>query len=349
LNVIWIFIMLHTSSFKRRQMGALAWGAFWVTASAFCLSPKLAQAQTQTSSASYPTTPIRLVVPFPAGGATDIFARTLSQKLGEKIGSSVVVDNKPGAGGTLGSDLVAKSVADGYTILLATSSTHSIGPNLNPRMPYDAVRDFTPIAQVGNAPSIMLVPNSSPAKTIQEWIELAKKNPGKLNYASSGNGTIVQLTAELFKSQAGLFVVHIPYKGTALAMPDLISGKVDVLFDSLPTGLPHVKDGRLRALGVTSAQRTSMAPGLPAIAEVLPGYESTTWFGLFGPQGMRPEIVARVNTAALQALADPEVKDKLQRLGIEAVGTSPTQFTAMLAAESAKWKKIITERKITLD
>ena len=341
--------MLHTSSFKRRQMGALAWGAFWVTASAFCLSPKLAQAQTQTSSASYPTKPIRLVVPFPAGGATDIFARTLSQKLGEKIGSSVVVDNKPGAGGTLGSDLVAKSVADGYTILLATSSTHSIGPNLNPRMPYDAVRDFTPIAQVGNAPSIMLVPNSSPAKTIQEWIELAKKNPGKLNYASSGNGTIVQLTAELFKSQAGLFVVHIPYKGTALAMPDLISGKVDVLFDSLPTGLPHVKDGRLRALGVTSAQRTSMAPGLPAIAEVLPGYESTTWFGLFGPQGMRPEIVARVNTAALQALADPEVKDKLQRLGIEAVGTSPTQFTAMLAAESTKWKKIITERKITLD
>ena len=341
--------MLHTSRFKRRHMGALAWGAFWVTASASCLSPKLAQAQTQTSSASYPTKPIRLVVPFPAGGATDIFARTLSQKLGEKIGSSVVVDNKPGAGGTLGSDLVAKSVADGYTILLATSSTHSIGPNLNPRMPYDAVRDFTPIAQVGNAPSIMLVPNSSPAKTIQEWIELAKKNPGKLNYASSGNGTIVQLTAELFKSQAGLFVVHIPYKGTALAMPDLISGKVDVLFDSLPTGLPHVKDGRLRALGVTSAQRTSMAPGLPAIAEVLPGYESTTWFGLFGPQGMRPEIVARVNTAALQALADPEVKDKLQRLGIEAVGTSPTQFTAMLAAESAKWKKIITERKITLD
>jgi tripartite-type tricarboxylate transporter receptor subunit TctC len=244
---------------------------------------------------------------------------------------------------------VAKSAPDGYTLLLATSSTHSIGPNLNPKMPYDAVRDFTPIGQVGNAPSIMLVPNSSPAKTIQEWIELAKKNPGRLNYASSGNGTIVQLTAELFKSQAGLFVVHIPYKGTALAMPDLISGKVDVLFDSLPTGLPHVKDGRLRALGVTSAQRTNMAPGLPAISEVLPGYESTTWFGLFGPQGMRPDLVSRVNTAAIQALSDPEVKDKLQRLGIEAIGTSPAQFTTMLAAESAKWKKIITERKITLD
>jgi tripartite-type tricarboxylate transporter receptor subunit TctC len=244
---------------------------------------------------------------------------------------------------------VAKSPADGYTLLLATSSTHSIGPNLNPKMPYDAVRDFTPIGQVGNAPSIMLVPNSSPAKTIQEWIDFAKKNPGRLNYASSGNGTIVQLTAELFKAQAGLFVVHIPYKGTALAMPDLISGKIDVLFDSLPTGLPHVKDGRLRALGVTSAQRTSMAPGLPAISEVLPGYESTTWFGLFGPAGVRPEIVNRVNAAALQALADPEVKDKLLRLGIEPIGTSPTQFASMLTTESAKWKKIITERKITLD
>ena len=303
----------------------------------------------QTTSMAYPTKPIRLVVPFPAGGATDIFARTLSQKLAEKIGSAVVVENKPGAGGTLGSDLVAKSPADGYTLLLATSSTHSIGPNLNPKMPYDAVRDFTPIAQVGNAPSIMLVPNSSPAKTIQEWIDYAKKNPGRLNYASSGNGTIVQLTAELFKSQAGLYVVHIPYKGTALAMPDLISGKIDVLFDSLPTGLPHVKEGRLRALGVTSAQRTSMAPGLPAIAEVLPGYESNTWFGLFGPAGVRPEIVNRVNAAALQALADPEVKDKLLRLGIEPIGSSPMQFATMLSAESAKWKKIISERKITLD
>jgi tripartite-type tricarboxylate transporter receptor subunit TctC len=308
-----------------------------------------AAANAQTTTIAYPTKPIRLVVPFPAGGATDIFARTLSQKLAEKIGSAVVVENKPGAGGTLGSDLVAKSPADGYTLLLATSSTHSIGPNLNPKMPYDAVRDFTPIAQVGNAPSIMLVPNSSPAKTIQEWIDYAKKNPGRLNYASSGNGTIVQLTAELFKSQAGLYVVHIPYKGTALAMPDLISGKIDVLFDSLPTGLPHVKEGRLRALGVTSAQRTSMAPGLPAIAEVLPGYESNTWFGLFGPAGVRPEIMNRVNAAALQALADPEVKDKLLRLGIEPIGTSPMQFATMLSAESAKWKKIISERKITLD
>ena len=298
---------------------------------------------------AYPGKPIRLVVPFPAGGATDIFARTLSQKLAEKIGATLVVDNKPGAGGTLGSDMVAKAAPDGYTLLLATSSTHSIGPNLNPKMPYDAVRDFTPIGQVGLAPSIMLVPNSSPAHTVQEWIDYARKNPGRLNYASSGNGTIVQLTAELFKAQAGLFVVHIPYKGTALAMPDLISGKVDVLFDSLPTGLPHVRDGRLRALGVTTAQRTPLAPGVPSISEVLPGYESTTWFGLFGPQGLRPELVSRINTAANQALKDPEVAEKLQRLGIEALGGTPAQFTTMLASESAKWKKIINERKISLD
>ncbi|MEY3611641.1 MAG: hypothetical protein RJB14_1363 [Pseudomonadota bacterium] len=303
----------------------------------------LAQAQ------SYPTKAVRLIVPFPAGGATDLFARTLSQKISEKLGQPLVVENRPGAGGTLGSDLAAKAQPDGYTLLLSTSSTHSIGPNLNPRMPYDAVRDFTPIGQLGNAPSIMLVPNNSPAKTVKEWIDYAKKNPGRLNYASSGPGTIVQLSAELFKAQADVFVVHIPYKGTALAIPDLITGKVDVLFDSLPTGLPHVRDGRLRALGVTSAKPTAMAPGLPAIAEVLPGYESTTWFGLFGPKNLPPEVVSRVNMAANQVLSDPEVVDKLLRLGIEPVGGTSAQFTAMLAKESAKWKKIITERKITLE
>jgi tripartite-type tricarboxylate transporter receptor subunit TctC len=332
------FVLQRIASMKKRHflsglcVAALAFG-----------SGGMAQAQ------SYPVKPVRLIVPFPAGGATDLFARTLSQKLGEKMGTTLVVENRPGAGGTLGSDLAAKASPDGYTLLLSTSSTHSIGPNLNPRMPYDAVKDFTPISQVGNAPSIMLVPNSSPAKTVKEWIEYAQKNPGRLNYASSGNGTIVQLTAELFKAQANLFVVHIPYKGTALAIPDLVSGKVDVLFDSLPTGLPHVRDGRLRALGVTSLKATPLAPGVPPIADVLPGYESTTWFGLFGPKGLPPEVVARVNTAANQVLQDPEVIDKLQRFGIEPVGGTPAQFTSMLAKESAKWKKTITERKITLD
>ena len=324
---------------KKRHL--IAWGAAVCAAASLVLPAAHAQ--------TYPTKPIRLIVPFPAGGATDLFARSLSQKLGERLGQSVVIDNKPGAGGTLGSDLAAKAPADGYTLLLSTTSTHSIGPNLNPKIPYDAMRDFTPIGQVGNAPSIMLVPNSSPAKTVKEWIDYARQNPGRLNYASSGNGTIVQLTAELFKSQANLFVVHIPYKGTALAIPDLVSGKVDVLFDSLPTGLPHVKDGRLRALGVTSAKRTPLAPDLPPISDVLPGYESTTWFGLFGPKGLPADVVTRVNTAANQVLKDPEVIDKLTRLGIEPVGGTPAQFTAMLNTELAKWKKIINERKITLD
>ncbi|MEY2811004.1 MAG: hypothetical protein RLZ66_2515 [Pseudomonadota bacterium] len=297
----------------------------------------------------YPTKPVRLLVPFPAGGATDIFARALSQKLPDKLGAQVVVENRPGAGGSLGSDLAAKAPADGYTLLLATTSTHTIGPAFNPRLPYDAVRDFTPIVHVGNAPSIMLVPNNSPAKTVQEWIAYARANPGRLNYASSGNGTIVQLTAELFKAQAGLFVVHIPYKGTALAIPDLVSGKLDVLFDSLPSGIPHVRDGRLRALGVTTAKRTPLASDLPAIAEVLPGYESNTWFGLYGPRGLPADIVAKVNAAVNQTLMDPEVKDKLFRLGIEPVGGTPAAFSAMLSQESAKWRQIIVDRKITAD
>ena len=305
--------------------------------------PALAQAQ------AFPSKPIRLVVPFPAGGATDIFARTLSQKLGEKLGQTIVVDNRPGAGGTIGSDSVAKAAPDGYTLLLATSSTHSIGPALNPKMPYDAARDFTPIAHVGDAPSIMLVPNNAPAKTAKEWIDYARKNPGKLNYASSGNGTIVQLTAELFKAQAGVFLVHIPYKGTALAIPDLVSGKVDVLFDSLPTGLPHVRDGRLRALGVTTLKKSPLAPDLQPIADVLPGFESNTWFGLYGPKGLAADVLVRINTAVNQALADADVKDRLQRLGIEPVGGSPDQFAKMVGADSAKWKKIIAERKITAE
>ena len=298
---------------------------------------------------SFPNKPIRLVVPFPAGGATDIFARAVSQKLGEKLGTTIVVDNKPGAGGTIGSDIVAKAPADGYTVLLATSSTHSIGPSFGNKLPYDAVADFTPIAHVGNAPSIMVVPNSAPAKTVKEWIDYARKNPGKLNYASSGNGTIVHLTAEYFKAQTGLYLVHIPYRGTALSIPDLVSGKLDLLFDSLPSGLPHVKEGRLRALGITSLKRSPLLPDLPAISETVPGYESVTWFGLYGPKGLPAELVTRLNTALNQALQEAEVKDRLARLGIEPAGGTPQQFATMAAADMAKWKKIIQDRKIAAE
>ena len=298
---------------------------------------------------TYPNKPIRLVVPFPAGGATDLFARTLSQKMGEKLGTTLVVENRPGAGGAIGTELVSKAMPDGYTLLLATTSTHSIGPAITAKLPYDTVRDFTPIAHVGDAPSVMLVPNDSPAKTVREWIDYAKKNPGKLNYASSGNGTIVQLTAELFKSQAGIFVTHIPYKGTALAIPDLISGKIDVLFDSLPTGMPHVRDGRLRALGVTTLKRSPLAPELQPIAEVLPGFESNTWFGLYGPKALPLNLVTRINVAANDVLTDPEVRAKLSRLGIEATTSTPQELATMVAADAAKWKKIITDRNIKGD
>ena len=310
------------------------------------LAAALALGAAMPAALAQSSKPIRLVVPFPAGGATDLFARTLSQKMGERLGTSIVIDNKPGAGGSLGSDMAAKATADGQTLLFTTTSTHSIGPAIGAKLPYDTVRDFTPIAHVGNAPSIMLVPNSSPAKTVKEWIEYAKKNPGKLNYASSGNGTIVQLTAELFKAQAGVFVTHIPYKGTGLAIPDLVAGQLDVLFDSLPTGMPHVRDGRLRALAVTTLKRTPLAPDLPPVADTLPGFESSTWFGLYGPKGLPAEVVNRVNTAANQALSDPEVRAKLTTLGIEPVTSTPAQFDKMVADDQAKWKRIIAERKI---
>jgi len=292
--------------------------------------------------------PIRLVVPFPAGGATDAFARAISEKLGERLAASVIVDNRPGAGGVIGSDIAAKAAPDGDTLLLATSSTHAIAPNFtNTKLPYDAATDFTPIAHLGNAPNIVLVPNSSPAKTMKEWVEYARKNPGKLNYGSSGNGTIVHISTEYLLSLAGLNLVHIPYRGTGLSIPDLVSGKLDLLIDSLPSGLPHVKSGRLRALAITSLKRSPLVPDLPPVADTIPGYEAITWFGLYGPKNLPGPIVARINTAVNQALQDKDVMAAFARLGIEGAGGTPQQFAAMVDADRAKWKKIITERKIT--
>ena len=298
---------------------------------------------------SYPNKPVRMIVPFPAGGATDVLARALSIKLGEKLGQNVVVENRPGAGGTIGSAAVAQAHADGYTILLATSSTHSIGPVINPKIPYDAQNDFTALGQVASSPNIVLVPQSSPAKTMREFIDYAKKNPGKLNYASSGNGTIVHLTSELFKAQSGTFIVHIPYRGTALAIPDLISGKVDVLFDSLVSGLPHVKDGKLRGLAVTSEKRSALAPDLATVADVLPGFESVTWFGLYGPKAMPADVVQKLNASLNAALADNEVKERFARLGAEAIGSTPAAFASLAQNERAKWKRIIEQRKIVVE
>ena len=298
---------------------------------------------------AYPNKPIRLIVPFPAGGATDILARALSQKLGEKIGQPVVVENRPGAGGTIGADAASKSAADGYTLLLATSSTHSIGPAINPKIPYNAETDFTPVAYVASSPNIVVVPNTLPVKTMREFIDYARKNPGKLNYASSGNGTIVHLTTEYFKAQSDTFILHIPYRGTALAIPDLVSGKVDVLFDSYVTGMPHVKDGKLRALAVTSAKRSALAPDMPTVAEVLPGFESVTWFGLYGPKAMSADVTAKVNQAVNAVLADADVKERFARLGAEPAGGTPQAFAAMVKSDNTKWKKIIADRKISVE
>lgn len=298
---------------------------------------------------TYPAKPIRLLVPFPAGGATDILSRALSQELGKKLGQPVVVDNRPGAGGTIGADAGAKAAPDGYTLLLTTSSTHSIGPAINPRIPYHVETDFTPIAQVASSPNIVLVPLSSPARTLREFVDYARKNPGRLNYASSGNGGIVHLTTEYFKAESGTYLVHIPYRGTGLAMPDLISGKLDLLIDSLVSGLPHVKEGKLRALGVTSLKPTALAPGVPAVSDVLPGFESVTWFGLYGPKGLPADLTARLNQAVNAALAEPELKERFARLGAEPVGGTPQAFAALVRSETVKWKKIIAERKITLD
>lgn len=307
--------------------------------------PLLAAAQ------AWPSKPIRLVVPFPAGGATDLLARSIAQRLGQGLGQTVVVENKAGAGGTLGSGEVAKAAPDGHTLLIATSSTHAIAPHLNPNLAYKVEADFTPVAHVANAPNLVLVTNGLPVKDIKELIAHAKSRPGQLNYASSGNGTIVHFTSEAFKSQAGLFITHIPYRGTALSIPDLVSGKVHLLFDSVVSGLPHVKDGKLKALAITSRTRSALVPDLPTVAESgLPGFESTTWFGIYGPRGLPAEITARLNAELNAAMKAPEVAERLARLGAEpAPANSPAQFATLVATDSARWATLIRERRISTE
>lgn len=307
--------------------------------------PLLAAAQ------AWPSKPIRLVVPFPAGGATDLLARSIAQRLGQGLGQTVVVENKAGAGGTLGSGEVAKAAPDGHTLLIATSSTHAIAPHLNPSLAYKVEADFTPVAHVANAPNLVLVTNGLPVKDIKELIDYAKARPGQLNYASSGNGTIVHLTSEAFKSQAGVFITHIPYRGTALSIPDLVSGKVHLLFDSVVSGLPHAKDGKLKALAITSRTRSALVPDIPTVAESgLPGFESTTWFGIYGPRGLPADITARLSAELNAAMKAPEVAERLARLGAEpAPANTPAQFAALVAADSSRWAALIRERKISTE
>lgn len=295
--------------------------------------------------------PLRLIVPFPAGGATDSLGRVVAQQLGQSLGQTVVVDNRSGAGGTLGSAEAAKASADGCTLLITTSSTHAIAPHLNPRLAYNAQTDFTPIAHVADATNLMLVPRDLPVANLREFIAYARTRPGQLNYASSGNGTIVNLTTESFKAQSGLFITHIPYRGTALAIPDLVSNKVQLLFDSIVSGLPHVKDGKLKALATTGRKRSALVPDLPTVAESgLPGFESTTWFGVYGPKGLPPELVQRLNAELNKAMLTAEVRERLARLGAEpAPANTPAQFAKLVSDDSARWARLIRERKISIE
>ena len=300
---------------------------------------------------AWPTKPIRLVVPFPAGGATDLLARAISQRLGQQLGQPVVVDNRPGAGGTLGSQEAMRAAPDGHTLLMATSSTHSIAPHLNPALPYKVATDFTPVAHVANAPNLMLVPQTLPVGDVKAFIAYSKARPGQLNYATSGNGTIVHLTTEAFKTQAGLFITHIPYRGTALAIPDLVSAKVHLLFDSVVSGLPHVKDGKLKALAITSRTRSPLVPEVPTVAESgLPGFESTTWFGVYAPRGLPAELTQRLNAELHKAMAADEVRERLARLGADPVTQgSAADFAAMVEADSQRWGRLVRERRISAE
>ena len=291
---------------------------------------------------------VRLVIPFPAGGATDIIGRTLAQSLSASLGQQVVVDNKPGAGGTIGADMVAKAAPDGYTLLMATSSTHSIGPALNPKMPYDAFKDFAPISHVANAPSVLVVGQGSPAKTAQELISLIKASPGKYNFGSSGIGTYPHLAAEMLKWRAGgLFVVHIPYRGTGLVVTDLIAGQIAFLMDSVVSAQPHISNGRVRPLAVTGARRLASMPNVPTFTEAgVPGMEFSNWFGVFAPAGTPPDIVQRLNRELNAILRSPDVIDRLNKAGAETAGGTPEQFAKTYRDENQSWKAVIQRAQI---
>ena len=292
---------------------------------------------------SWPSKPVRMVIPFPAGGATDIIGRTIAGKLATALGQQVIVENKPGAGGTIGADAVARAAPDGYTILMATSSTHSIGPALNPKMPYDAFRDFAPVAHVANAPSVLVVGQGFPAASAKDLIALLKNNPGKYNFGSSGIGTYPHLSAEMFKWRAGgLFVVHIPYRGTGLVITDLVAGQIAFLMDSIVSAQPHIRDGKVRALAVSGAKRSASLPNVPTFTEVgVPGMEFSNWFAVFAPAGTPAEIVQRLNRELNAITRSPDVVDRLDKSGAEPAGGTPEQFAKVYRDEYESWKAVI--------
>ena len=291
---------------------------------------------------TYPSKPIRLVVPFPAGGSLDVVARAIGQKLTEAWGQPVVIDNRPGAGGNIGADLVAKSAPDGYTILEGALSTHAVNVSLYSRMPYDPVRDFDPITLVAVTPNVLVLNPSVPATSVKELIAYARANPGKLAFGSGSNGSAGHLAGELFKTEAGVDMVHVPYKGAAPAMQDLLAGRVQLMFDNLANSMQQVRAGKLRALAVTTAHRSTLVPDLPTLSEAgLPGFDISTWWGFLAPAGTPKEIVAKWNAEVARILATPEMKDFFAQQGAEPSPTSPEAFGAMIRSEIAKYAKIV--------
>jgi tripartite-type tricarboxylate transporter receptor subunit TctC len=310
-------------------------GVLWAAA------PASGIAATAAPAIGYPARPVRLIIGQAPGGGLDIISRALAQKLTETLGQSVVVDNRAGASGTIGSALAAKATPDGYTALIV-SVTFSINPSLYSKLPFHPVKDFQPVSLIASAPFILLVSPSVPVKTVKELIDFARARPKHLNYGSGGRGNSGHLAAELFCSMAGVEFVHVPYKGTGLAMNDLLSGQLQMIFNSMIQGLPYAKSGRLMALAVTAAKRSPAIPELPTIAESgLPGYDFSSWYGLMVPAGTPREIVNKLNTEVVQALKQPDFRGRLARDGSEPIGSTPEQFAAHLASEMAKWEKVV--------
>ena len=293
------------------------------------------------AQAAYPTKPIRLVVTFPPGGAPDILARLFAERA--QLGQTIVVDNKPGAGGNIGAEMVAKAPADGHTLVMGTVGTHSINGALYSKMPYDMVRDFAPVGHVASAPNLLVVNNDLPVKSVAELIVYMKANPDKLSFGSPGIGTSVHVSGELFKSLTGTKMQHVPYKGRQFAIPDLVGGSIQLMFDNMPSALPMAKEGKIRALAQTTAKRSAAAPDVPTVAETVPGFEATTWFAMFAPAGTPRDVVTRVNLEMQRVFGIPEVADRLKALGLEPWISTPDELARYQATEITKWAKVVKE------
>ncbi len=299
------------------------------------------------AQSGWPNKPVRIVVPFAPGGTTDILARAVAPELAKAFGQPFVVDNRAGAGGNVGADLVAKSPADGYTILMGTVGTHGINKSIYAKMPFDPQKDFAPITLVAGVPNVMVMNTEKAAKlginNVADFVKYAKANPGKFSMASSGNGTSIHLAGELFKSQNGIFMTHIPYRGSGPALLDLIGGNVDVMFDNLPSAIPQIKGGKLKAFAVTSAERSAAMPELPTVAEAgkLKGFEASSWFGLLAPAGTPPEIVSRIQQEVSKALATPAIKEKMLAQGAIPSGNTPQEFAKLIDSEITKWAQVV--------